>query len=202
MKQEPIDTDSEMETENSVDTESIASSSAGTVKNKPIKKTTQTEKQTGNTTSESLYEDAVCEQPKKLQLQNAMELPLSQQSDATFVSSTDQSENDQLEPRATYVVPISNCTVTSATIARAVVSPIHDNASNATFFVDGAITAPCEPAKDQTVVIAVNRKGSATSIMTEDDSDSSSASPVRNYIKAAEQILNGGTKKNPKELFK
>lgn len=183
-----MDTDSEMET----DTESVASSSASTVKGKPTKKAAAAAKplEKLNTTGESLYEDAVSEQPKKLAPQKVpAEAPLSQQSDATFVSSTDQSATEQLEPRATYVVPKTTETISAAVVA---------TDSDATFSVDGATSVSTE---NKTVVIATNRKGSATSIMTEDDSDSS-ASPVTNYKRAAEKIMNGGTKKNPNELFK
>lgn len=105
---------------------------------------------------------------------------LSQQSDATFVTTADDAEIGTLSPRGTYVIPKNASTSKS---------------SNATFDVDNQANSTKRVINDQTVVVKPKpmqkAKESAASIMTEDDSDSDTGR--RNTTKS---------KKNPKELFK
>lgn len=101
---------------------------------------------------------------------------MSQQSDATFVTTADDEEKEQLSPRGTYVIP----------------KGASADAPNETFNVD-----PKRAINDQTVVMtsktATGAKVSGSSIMTEDDSDSDTGARKYNGLKS---------KKNPKELFK
>lgn len=108
---------------------------------------------------------------------------LSQQCDATFVTTVDETETEkeQLSPRGTYIIP-KNTVATDDT--------------NATFNVEQ--TGKTDRAiNDQTVVVSkktiTKSKVSGNSIMTEDDSDSDSG--IRKYNGAK-------SKKDPKELFK
>lgn len=125
-------------------------------------------------------------------------MPSSQQSDATFVSTTEESQ--PLSPRATYVIP------KNAQSAQAHGDP------NATFQVsDGA--AKALPVNDQTMVVTTKSNGgairkkklSAASIMTEDDSDSNDDVPLGSIGRtaaASSKTASAANKKNPKELFK
>lgn len=106
-----------------------------------------------------------------------------QQCDATFVTTVDETEKEQLSPRGTYIIPKG---------ADGIDGP------NATFNVDQTTTKATSnrAINDQTVVVGaktVASKVSASSIMTEDDSDSDTSTRKYNGIKS---------KKNPKELFK
>lgn len=136
-------------------------------------------------------------------MQPDAELPSSQQSDATFVSTTGELENNPLSPRATYVIP------KNAQSAEASDNP------NATFQVSNG-TVKAQLTNDQTIVMATKsnvgavrkKRLSAASIMTEDDSDSSHSSvdePSNNAERMAPTSMKtatGTTKKNTKELFK
>lgn len=128
-------------------------------------------------------------------------MPSSQQSDATFVSTTEESQ--PLSPRATYVIP------KNALSAQARVDP------NATFQVSDE-AAKMQPINDQTIVVTTKSNGgairkkkmSAASIMTEDDSDSSHSnedvplSSIARMAIASSKTASAANKKNPKELFK
>lgn len=188
-----MDSDSEVESEASAaksDAETTASSATSTVKGKSLKRAANVgEKRTVNTTGESLYEDAVQELPNRVAPKKDPELPASQQSDATFVSSTDQSANEPLEPRGTYVVPTATISAASAD-------------TNETFCVENGSTSAPSSASDQTVFVATAKRQSATSIMTEDDSDSSTNSPGTYYKKTAQKIVSGTLRKTPQEIFK
>lgn len=105
-------------------------------------------------------------------------LPLSQQCDATFITTTDEKEKETLSPRGTYVIP---------------------KGGNATFNVEQTTAGSNRGINDQTVVVskktAAGSKVSGSSIMTEDDSDSDCGARKR----APSALKN---KKDPKELFK
>lgn len=105
----------------------------------------------------------------------------SQQCDATFVTTVDETEKGQLSPRGTYIIPKSAAAV---------------EASNATFNVEQNGKS-IRTINDQTVVVSkkttAKSKFSGNSIMTEDDSDSDTG--IRKYNGAK-------SKKDPKELFK
>lgn len=136
-------------------------------------------------------------------MQPDVELPSSQQSDATFISTTGEMECNALSPRATYVIP------KNAQSAEASCNP------NATFQVSNE-TVKALLTNDQTIVMATKsnvgavRKNrlSAASIMTEDDSDSSHSSvdepsnDAGRMVPTSMKTAAGATKKNTKELFK
>lgn len=109
---------------------------------------------------------------------------LSQQSDATFVTTADDTDMDTLSPRGTYVIPKN---------------VPHSEPSNATFNVDNQANSTNRAVIDQTVVLKSKpkpmqkTKESGGSIMTEDDSDSDNGTRKTNSTKS---------KKDPKELFK
>lgn len=105
---------------------------------------------------------------------------MSQQNDATFVTTVDETEKEALSPRGTYIIP-KGASVTDG--------------ANATFNVDAPVSKSKVAINDQTVVVsakAVTAKTSASSIMTEDDSDTETT--ARKY--------GPKSKKDPKELFK
>lgn len=131
-----------------------------------------------------------------------MEAPSSSQqsNDATYVSANGESE--PLSPRGTYVIPHDK------NAEQKEVAPCND-----TFLVppiENTEKAKCQPINDQNVVISTNtgakqkKKNSvASSIMTEDDSDSTQSSIVNEHEAVEKPTKNGMlTKKNPKELFK
>lgn len=90
------------------------------------------------------------------------------------MTTVDETDKDQLSPRGTYVIPKGAAVVDS------------------TFDVEKS-AGKTKQINNQTVV--VTSKVSASSLMTEDDSDSDTG--VRKYA------LNGiKSKKDPKELFK
>lgn len=99
---------------------------------------------------------------------------MSQQCDATFVTTADETEKETLSPRGTYIIPKGA------------------NGPNATFNVDQATAKSKLAFNDQTVVVSSKAKVSGSSIMTEDDSDTETA--VRKF--------GPKSKKDPKELFK
>lgn len=78
---------------------------------------------------------------------------MSEQNDATFISTVAENEKEQLSPRGTYVIPKGS------------------DVPNETFNVD-----PKQPTNYKTVTMTykggVSAKVSGSSIMTEDDSDS------------------------------
>lgn len=126
------------------------------------------------------------------------ELPSSQSSDATFVSTSEEPESRPLSPRATYVIPKN---------AKAA-----ETNPNATFQVNDE-AAKVQPINDQTVDIPTKSNGgairkkklSAASIMTEDDSDSGGSTvdvPYNNAGRTAATSTKIASKKNTKELFK
>lgn len=109
---------------------------------------------------------------------------LSQQSDATFVTTADDTEIETLSPRGTYIIPKNNVNT--------------GEPSDATFNVENQTNKTKRVINDQTVVLLkakpVNKsKASGGSIMTEDDSDSDTSIRKPNSSKS---------KKDPKELFK
>lgn len=103
------------------------------------------------------------------------------QCDATFVTTMGETENEQLSPRGTYIIPRN---------ADGIDGP------NATFNVEPTAKSN-RPINNQTVVVsaktATSAKVSGSSIMTEDDSDSDTGTRKYNGLKA---------KKDPKELLK
>lgn len=105
----------------------------------------------------------------------------SQQCDATFVTTVDETEKDQLSPRGTYIIPKNAAAV---------------EASNTTFNVEQNGKSS-RAINEKTVVLGkkttAKSKVSGSSIMTEDDSDSDTGIRKYNGIKS---------KKDPKELFK
>lgn len=109
---------------------------------------------------------------------------LSQQSDATFVTTADDTEMETLSPRGTYIIPKKVLT---------------SEPTNATFNVENQANDTKRVINDQTVVLkpkpkpVQKSKDSGGSIMTEDDSDSDTGTRKRNTTKF---------KKDPKELFK
>lgn len=157
-----------------------------------------------NTSGESLYEDAVSQtinnvtnvftnsilmhssnfnisKLNSFAFVSFLQKPqLSQQSDATFVTTADDAEIETLSPRGTYVIPKNAST---------------SKTPNATFNVEYQANSTKRVVNDQTVVLKPKpmqkTKDSGASIMTEDDSDSDAGS--RNTTKS---------KKDPKELFK
>ncbi|XP_055313027.1 inner centromere protein-like [Sitodiplosis mosellana] len=179
IKQEPVsesedegvsstnNADSEASSNTAVEEKTVRSSRSASEKsktNRPL-----------NTSGESLYEDAMS-QP----LVNTANKP---QCDATFVTTVDETEKEQLSPRGTYIIPKGGDGI---------------DGPNATFNVEQTAKATANRAiNDQTVVVggtkgAAGSKVSASSIMTEDDSDSDTGTRKYNGLK---------TKKNPKELF-
>lgn len=110
--------------------------------------------------------------------------PLSQQNDATFVTTADETENEQLSPRGTYIIPKGAG---------------NTDGPNSTFSVEQTATSSNAAINNKTVAIgskmAMGSKVSGSSIMTEDDSDSDSA--IRKYGKkdAKDQV----SKKNAKD---
>lgn len=126
-----------------------------------------------NTSNESLYEDAVSQSIKP---------QLSQQSDATFVTTADDVEMETLSPRGTYIIPKN---------------VVASEPSNATFNVENQANSAKRTINNQTVVLKpkpdAKSKESGGSIMTEDDSDSDTGIRKPNAMKS---------KKDPKELFK
>lgn len=105
--------------------------------------------------------------------------PLSQQCDAIFVTTTDETDKEQLSPRGTYIIP-KGASVTDD--------------PNATFN-DDQPTSKSKVVNDQTVVVSARgatEKVSGSSIMTEDDSDSETLAR-KNGLKSKEDL---------KELFK
>lgn len=112
------------------------------------------------------------------------ELPSSQQSDATFVTTSGETDSQPLSPRATYVVPKKGQTTDP----------------NATFQVndDAQSTMVASAATNG----ATHKKRlSAASIMTDDDSDCEI--PTKNVVRLASSKTSSSiNKKNPKELFK
>lgn len=109
--------------------------------------------------------------------------PQQSQNDATFVTTTDETQKD-LSPRNTYVI------TKGANVG---------DGPNSTFNVNLPNGNTKRAINDQTVLIssktAKNSKLSGGSIMTEDDSDSDAG--TRKYT---HQSLK--SKKDPKELFK
>lgn len=107
---------------------------------------------------------------------------LSQQCDATFVTTADDTEMETLSPRGTYTIPKNG----------AATKP-----SNATFHVENQANSTKRVIHDQTVVLkpklGQSSKDSGASIMTEDDSDSDTGHRNANLTKS---------KKVPNELFK
>lgn len=153
-----------------------------------------------NVSGESLYEDAVSDQPPK-NVFNAyvslLKIPSSQASDATFVTTTDENESEQqrgMSPRGTYVIPKEN----GATDA------VDDG--NTTFDIVPSTSATKQTIKDKKLVTASKSKGgkdkisAVSSIMTDDDSDTDTNK------KGAERIpINVGStnkKGQQNELFK
>lgn len=106
---------------------------------------------------------------------------MSQGSDATFITTVDESDKGQLSPRGTYVIPKGATAV-----------------ADTTFDVGQSSSKSKQTINNQTVVVSsksVTAKVSGSSLMTEDDSDSDTG--VRKYG------MNGlKSKKDPKELFK
>lgn len=103
---------------------------------------------------------------------------LSQQSDATFVTTVDETDKDQLSPRGTYIIPKGAAAVDS------------------TFNVEQS-AGKSKQINNETVVVSSKTatKVSGSSLMTEDDSDSDSG--VRKHTRPGPK-----SKKDPKELFK
>lgn len=108
-------------------------------------------------------------------------MPLSQQSDATFVTVNDE-QAEALSPRGTYVIPKNTAS----------------NGADSEWISNAGSTAQINTINNETVVVAVESKGAnkskkPNSLMTEEESDTDSESTVRKQSKL---------KKNPKELFK
>lgn len=126
-------------------------------------------------------------------------MPSSQRSDATFVTTTGETES---QPRGTFVIP------TNVEVTASEVNP------NTTYHVNDE-TVTVQPINDQTIVVTTKSTGgairkrqlSAASIMTDDDSDydPNVDEPLKNVGKTFTTSTKTATivqKKNPKELFK
>lgn len=106
-------------------------------------------------------------------LEFSQKLPLSQQTGTTFTTTVDETEKETLSPRGTYIIPKNGAAAAAA------------DGANTTFNVN-----PTAVPNSKAAAIS---KTSASSIMTEDDSDSDCGARKHRGTKS---------KKDPKELFK
>ncbi|XP_031640521.1 inner centromere protein-like [Contarinia nasturtii] len=185
IKQEPVSESEDEATPSTSNVANVASTSSTVSEEKSVRPSRNAADKSKanrvlNTSGESLYEDAMSQPTTN----TTTAQPLSQQCDATFVTTVDDTEKEQLSPRGTYIIPKG----TGDT-----------NGPNGTFNVEQTATTSNRVVNNQTIVVGskatTGAKVSGSSLMTEDDSDSDSG--VRKYGK--KDAKDQGSKKNAKE---